>query len=141
MSLNSLFGAVYCISKCIHGFIRNMLHSFQFSKNGVAEFKCGRTSIEDDPHEGPLKQQPLMEISNRLKICFWTIDFESVRDSLGISEESRRNILLQGGDWKSVIGIRGVVSLPLPCCPKHLKMVVHHYILFPLYTGYVGESC
>jgi histone-lysine N-methyltransferase SETMAR len=79
--------------------------SFSTIKKWAAEFKCGRTSLEDDPHEGRPKSATAPEIieqvhdmvldDRRKKVC-------EIAEPIGISKECVEYILHEELDVKKL---------------------------------------
>jgi len=60
--------------------------SFSTIKKWAAEFKRGRTSLEDDPHEGRPKSATTPEIIEQMVLDDWRMKVREIAETIGISK-------------------------------------------------------
>jgi transposase len=79
--------------------------SFSTIKKWAAEFKCGRTSLEDDPSEGCPKSATTPEIIEQVHNMLlddWQMKVCEIAETTGISKECVGYILHEEMDMKNL---------------------------------------
>jgi histone-lysine N-methyltransferase SETMAR len=79
--------------------------SFSTIKKWAAEFKCGRTSLEDDPREGRPKSATPPEIIEQaydMVLDDWQMKVSEIAEAIGISKERVGYILHEELDMKKL---------------------------------------
>jgi transposase len=78
--------------------------SFSTIKKWAAEFKCGRTSLEDDPREGRPKSATteIIEQVHNMVLGDRHMKVHEIADTIGISKEHVGNILHEELDMKKL---------------------------------------
>jgi transposase len=99
--------------------------SFSTLKKWASKFKRGRTSLEDDPHEGCPKSATTPEIIKQLHdmlLVDWRMKVFKIAETISISKESVGYILHEEMDMKKLCS-RWVPSL-LPADQKSTRMKI-----------------
>jgi len=79
--------------------------SFSTIKKWAAEFKCGHTSLEDDPCEGHPKSATSSEIIEQVHLMVladWRMKVREIAETIGISKECVGYILHEELDMKKL---------------------------------------
>jgi len=89
----------------VHKSLWGLSPSFSTSKKLAAEFKCGRTSLEDNPREGRPKSATTPEIIEQVHdmvLDDWRMKVHEIAETIGISKEHVGYIFPEELDMKKL---------------------------------------
>jgi histone-lysine N-methyltransferase SETMAR len=97
-------------------------HSFSTIKKWTAEFKRGRTSLEDDPREGRPKSATTPEIIEQVYDMIlddWRMKVREIAETIGISKERVGYILHEELDMRKLCARWVGLFNPTNCTCNH----------------------